>query len=306
MEEIKKLSEREIVEVVMDMLETQFSLRKESYIDSDNLEHAEYYGEIYVDYRDELSEDRIQEILADKHPKEAFWELLNDWSIDAGDYEADYIYQEIRRNWDKEEHGDFEDVYDTVNEYLNEHLHFSYPEEHFLKQDVKLNIIIDNGDGDQDFTLNNIYSYNTDYEEPIDPEAGLVWLVEQQGYTIEDLEKARQGEYKDIPNRFLKTVIQEAHNVTTHMNALTFFVSMTLGEYFDYLDEPGDLVLSKNSRCGLYDSWQGAGSIHEIELEKDVVIPKSKMDIQVEGTVGYGVDQIYGVGRNYWLDTVIR
>jgi hypothetical protein len=299
MEEIKKLSEREVIEIVMDIIESNLHLDKESFIDSDNLEQAEYYGEIYVDYRDELSKDSLQKICEASNPREALYELLNEWELDAGDYESDYVFKTIKDNWDEEEHGDFDDYEWDINEYVNQNIHFNYPVGHFTKQDVNLNIIIDNGDGDQDFTLNNIASYNTDYEEPIDDESALVWLVEQQGYTKQDLEEARdlysEGNWGKIPSRLIKTIIQEAQNVTTHMNALTFFVKMTLEQYMDLKENKSSIILSKDTRCGLYDPWAGAGSIHEIELEKDVVIPWDKMEPDVEGARGYGVDQIYGV-----------
>lgn len=308
MEEIKKLSEREVTEVVMEMLETHFNLRKESYIDSDNLEHAEYYGEIFVDYRDELSEDTIQNICKADNPREALYELLSEWSVESGDYERDYIYSELKRHWDEDEHGEFEDYYFMVSDYVNEHVHFDYPSDHFTKQTIQVNIIINSGDGDSDFTLNNIASYNTDYEEPIDPEAGLVWLVEQQGHTLEELEAARdlysEGNWGKIPSRLLKTIIQEAQNVTSHMNALTFFVQMTLNDYMDWMEYKNGIILGSDTRCGLYDCWMGAGSIHEIDLEKDVVIPWNLMEPHLEGTRGYGVDDIYGVGKDYWLDSV--
>lgn len=70
------------------------------------------------------------------------------------------------------------------------------------------------------------------------------------------------------------------------MNALVFLVKMTLEEYFtlrDGIDKEkkrnesynlsertgrGCLVLSKDTTCGLYDSWNGSGSVLEIKLEK--------------------------------------
>ena len=78
---------------------------------------------------------------------------------------------------------------------------------------------------------------------------------------------------------------------TSGMGALTFLLKMNLrdliklneliklqesdGVYYDATKRPdcGKITISKDTVCGLYDSWNGGGSYFDIELEKDVVLP---------------------------------
>jgi hypothetical protein len=84
------------------------------------------------------------------------------------------------------------------------------------------------------------------------------------------------------------------------MNALTFFTKMTLKEFIDYQENPTDLTISIEKNCGLYDPWNGAGSVLEIELEKPVKIPKKYIEMHIDGCRGYGVDEIYGMCSSFW------
>ena len=65
------------------------------------------------------------------------------------------------------------------------------------------------------------------------------------------------------------------------------------------------VVLSKDTACGLYDNWSGAGSVLEIELEKDVVLPlKFISSAWPDGGRGYSVANVYGICSSFWTDTV--
>ena len=113
------------------------------------------------------------------------------------------------------------------------------------------------------------------------------------------------------------------------MNALTFFVEMTVEQLFDLNEAIKDngkndhplnkdeyrctwerkgkrkITLDKSAVCGLYDSWSGAGSILEIELEKDVVLPMKYIGTALpDGGRGYSVASIYGVCSSMWTPTL--
>ena len=109
------------------------------------------------------------------------------------------------------------------------------------------------------------------------------------------------------------------------MNALVFLVKMTLEEYFTLHDGinkerernesynlsertgRGYLLLSKNTTCGLYDSWNGSGSILEIKLEKDVRLPfRCIASADHDGCHGYGIREIYGCGSDLWSDNAVK
>ena len=69
----------------------------------------------------------------------------------------------------------------------------------------------------------------------------------------------------------------------------------------------GYLLLSKNTTCGLYDSWNGSGSILEIKLEKDVHLPfRCIASADHDGCHGYGIREIYGCGSDLWSDNAVK
>lgn len=122
---------------------------------------------------------------------------------------------------------------------------------------------------------------------------------------------ARSEEYQ--MSKFLKSVILESMNVSSAINALTFPVKMPmeqaislqeairneadLNTSYDALQRKGEgtIVIGKDARCGLYDSWNGAGSIFEVQLVKPVEIPiRFIHDANVDGSLGYGLNEIYG------------
>ncbi len=113
--------------------------------------------------------------------------------------------------------------------------------------------------------------------------------------------------------RFLESVIRESENTSSHMNALAALVSMPLRDAIkltevfqaeadlndSYYPEErkglSSITLSKNSVLGLYDPWNGAGGIFEIELSKPLEIPVRLIhDANVDGNLGYGILGIYG------------
>jgi hypothetical protein len=288
------LSNSQVEDVVKNIL------RKHCYLKEVN---SRFESEIYVDYRDCVPEREIKKISQSENKMEAFYDFINETELSCTDYEEDYLLKEIERNWNEDEHGEYSDYSDIILEFIRENVDFNFPYDHFLNQDIKVNLLLDTGDGNYDYTLNNFSSYNAGKDEGISEESSILWLVQQQGYTKEQLLQAVIGEFNG--SKFLKSISTECANVTTHMNALTFFVSMTLKEFIGLEDNGYDnLVLGANSNCGLYDPWSGAGSCLEITLEKDVVIPAKFIQAHVDGCRGYGVDEIYGMNSGFWKDSI--
>jgi hypothetical protein len=274
-------------------------IEKETYLKKQ--EDGTYLGVIFVDYNDELSPKTIEEITKEKSPKDAFYDTVDSFGTD--DYEFAELLETVRNHWDDEEEGCYSEHQDLISEWLNENVSFDFPYDHYLKQKIKVDILVNAGDGNYDYTLNNFCSYNSGQNEIIDEKSSILWLVRQQGYSKRQLNKAvRKGEYGG--SRLLKSIHVECENITTHMNALAFFIKMTLGEFLEYLEDPRDITLSEKTNCGLYDPWNGAGGPLEIELEKPVVIPKKYVEMSIDGGRGYDVDSIYGIYDNFWRETL--
>lgn len=269
-------------------------------------ENGVFYEEIYADYRDTLDDCTLKKICNDDHPREKFWELLDEWYRDC---EWDYAANVIK--WVLED-GDVAELIenldeDEVRELIRDQFYVKYPEKHYLAQDVLIDLIVDTGDLNYDFTSNIIGGHYDASDDSIPEESSLLWLARQQGYKKSELKKALVERGK-CESPLLKSIYVETANCSTHMNALVFLVKMTLAQYFNlrdaidieekrnksyYLSERtgrGYLVLSKDTTCGLYDAWNGAGSLLEIKLEKDVRLPFRCIDsAKHDGCRGYSI-----------------
>lgn len=435
--------------------------------------NGQFSDEIYTDYRDELGNDQIREILSAKEPKTLFYEKLDGWYTDArielendtqeriSAYLNDIGLEKVLEENEQLFLDTFYDLYYVKN-----------PDDHFLDQDIDINIVLDTGDANYDFACNTFAnSYYCDPEDEIDEHSSLLWLCEQQGVSKEELEhalktgeyypeemqktfnrvseinkelkelgyiserpnislchtgayktfyelkekigsaekklrkaqerldeckmsyedfcakyttkistppseerwkeivnenlpkvnehlesakkklqeanEALQAEFKNNPDVYkvsclrdelsslaepmyilknseeykkgllMETVIAESRNTSSGLNALAALVKMPLGraidlaevirhdEIFNKHSEPEDrlgqsnIVLGEDTVIGLYDSWNGAGSLFEITLIKPIELPvKFIHDANVDGTLGYGIGEIYG-GMDY-------
>ena len=285
------LTERQIDEVLRQIVDEHTCLRR--------LEDGTYQGEYQVDYRDELDSDTIKKIGKSRNPREEFYNVFVDASVCAADEMENELIKIIKDNWNEASHGEYSLHEDAIWDWIYSNVLFIFPYKHYLDQSVNINIIVNAGDGDHDFTLNNFAAYNAVPGEAIDNNSGIFWLVKQQGYTKAHLNRAiRHQNFSG--SKFLRSVYRECINVTTHMNALAFFVRKTLGEYIDFVENPRDLTLPVGTSCGLYDCWNGAGGLLGIELEKPVVIPRQYIEMHIDGCRGYGIKEIYGLTDSFW------
>ena len=280
--------------------------------------------EIYADYRDEMDSKTAIQILQSQDPSEAFWEQLSEW---YEDYEWRLRYdmeQELREELTADG-GPFpqglpEGADDLFRDMLLELVEYQLPEEHYLKQTFRVNIMVDTGDGNYDYTLNSAYPcWYGSYDDRIDDRAGIVWLAKTQGYTNAKLRRAlQQGDMRD-PKGFLQSMRVELANLASAMSTVTFLVEMTLkelmelnrlvrlqdreGRHYDSRENPycGYIVLDKATETGLYDPWHGGGSCFEIELEQDVKLPvKYIRSALPDGGDGYSVEEVYGMCGSAW------
>lgn len=284
-----------------------------------------YHEEIYADYRDEMDDSTLKEIMASEDPEQTFYEKMFEWYQDAE--------WEIERNLLEAVVASIEtavptETYDEdeIKDEIRELVSIDYPYEHFLKQEFCVNIFVDTGDGNYDYVLNCVYPhYNGRYGETINDRASIVWLARQQGYTKTELNKAlREGDIKD-PHGFLESMRQEVINHGSHMAILTFLARMTLeeifelnellklqdrnGHFYDAEKRPycGYILIDKKAECGLYDPWGGGGSILELQLEKDVRLPiRFIRSATVDGGDGCSIRSVYGTDSSIYREDVVK
>ena len=259
----------------------------------------------YADYNDKLSAEQVAEILESDSPLETFYEKLNEFYHDSDDYARDEI-KEGFKDYLKSHNAEVseEQLEDRFNDMLFDYVDFTPDYNHFLGQDFKCRIGIDTGDSNYDYTLNPSY-YNGNIganpegeEKGIDKPASLVWLAETQGYSLEQLRKAlAEGDVKN-PQGFLQSVRHEAQNMSSHMAQLVFLCTASLSELLNWNTDKTALSIPRDIDCGLFDKWNGGGSVLEIQLEKPITIPAEyikEFTPDVSAHYTYGVDDVYGL-----------
>ena len=310
-----------------------------------------YIGEIYVDYRDEISNRMISSICnsveKSNHEysymyRDAYVLQVDEWEIDQSCYYEPELKKEIEKEFREidEDHDLAWDKYEgEIDEWIREYVVWEYPHSYVYGSEVDVTIMIDSGNWNYDCTRDNVLNWdgtawNQDDWYP-EKESSLLWLVRQQkkklkmDMVLKAINKNRDlgiNEQLPIPNddKFINSCIEEWENLCSSMGTLTFCVRMSIGEFLklkDWTEEykrnlkygirtefenkisKSKLTIDKSVTCGLYNPWSGGGSLMEIALEKDVVIPLSMIHYAGcdDGKLyGYGVGEVYGVNRSFW------
>lgn len=305
-------------------------LKSERHLDETENGMLEY--EFYADYRDTLSDSTVKECMEDLEEGETpMMKLVNritNWYEDAEFTARNDLVNELVDYFNDDEenypHGLSSGEEEAIGEIVDELICFKYPIDHYLKQGVCVNIMVDTGDGNYDYVCNHVYpAYDGRLENSIDDEASIVWLASTQGYNKERLAEALAEGDMSNPNGFLESVRVEVANEASHMNVLTFLVEMDVeklmklnelielqsvdGIHYDSRENPdcGMITIGKNAETGLYDPWSGGGSCFEIELEKDVELPiKFIRSALPDGGDGHSIKSVYGMCRSAWRDAV--
>ncbi|AYJ74229.1 hypothetical protein BSP15_212 [Bacillus phage BSP15] len=294
--ENKKMSTEEIYAAVQNIL------GQHSYVEDNG--DGTYAVEVYVYPYDRLRDTQLEAISQADNPHEAFIESLDEYVFECEGYAKSALFDDIKSEWDEEKHGYFGDVRDAVIDFLDTNVHADFPYNHFLQQKVLVNLVVDAGDANYDYTLNSFANVHYYDDDQLSPESGLVWLVKQQGHSVEELIDVINSE-EGNGNKFIDSIVNESANVTTSMNALAFSVQMSLEDFIKIKENKVDLTLGKYTTAGLQDYWNGAGSLNDIQLDKDVVLPHDIYDAHIDGARGYGIMGIYGVDSDFWTDTVV-
>ena len=302
---------KDIKELVMDYLAEHHAWKKK--------EDGYYHFEIYVDYRDEISDSIAKEILENDYPRDILIEKLWDWYQEQEWDIIDNLVDDFKEKIDPKlfedaniiEDGNLDDLDDgDIREEFMEIVCVDYPVDWAENQEFCFNIIVSNGDDNYDFCLNE---YIVDEDGNVNENAeksGIVWLAKQQGYTLDQVVKILKDGDIAKPKTFLETVLQEVAN-GYGCEALTFCVKMTLGQAIALKERMkespnGSIVLDKKVECGLFDPWEGGGSVLEIACEKDVEIPFEniwKFYIDESRSNRYdSIHNVYGTDDSIWRD----
>lgn len=297
-------------ELVKDYLAENYAWNKK--------EDGNYHFEIDVDYRDEIDDSTAQEILESDTPRDTLLEKLWGWYQESEWDIIDNLIDEFKEKVDPKDFEEARDNYkdprydddEMIREEFEDTVYIDYPVDWALSQEFCFNIIVSNGDDNYDFWLNE---HIVDEDGKVDEnaeKAGLVWLAKQQGYTLEELVEILKKDPIERPKTFLETIQQEVEN-GYGCGALTFCVKMTLGQAIELKEKMksnpnGSIVIDKRVTCGLFDLWDGAGSILDIACEKDVEIPfeniwKFYIDARRSNSCD-SIHNVYGTNDALWRD----
>lgn len=184
-----------------------------------------------------------------------------------------------------------------------------------MDEDGKLTLKDDESFGDKTVTAaDQLETYSDN---------ALSYLVHQQGYTVEEMmhavqERIAENDYKT--SEFIESVVNELDGTYSDYNEqLTALISINGNDLVEMLDSIAEgkdnIVLGTDTIVGLYDRMNGAGSDFEIQLEEDMVIPTTMVQIvQMESSgrddvvsskdnIGYSVDDTYGFVGTQWQDS---
>lgn len=298
---------KDIKELVKDYLAENHAREKK--------EDGNYHFEIYVDYRDEIDDSTAQEILESDSSYDIlieklwYWYQEQEWDIidDLVDDFKKKVDPELLEDADIIEDGNLDDG--DIREELMNIVCVDYPEDWALSQEFCFNIIISNGDDNYDFWLNE---HIVDEDGKVDEnaeKAGLVWLAKQQGYTLEEvIEALNSNPTIQQMKPFLSSINNEVYN-GYGCEALIFCVKMTLGQAIKLKEKMkenpnGSIVLDKRATCGLFNLWDGSGSILDISCEKDIEIPFEniwKFYVDKRRSNRYdSIHNVYGTDGSLW------
>ena len=288
-----------VIEKVKEILDTKTSLRKNS--------DGCYAGEIYVDYEDMYISDKKTLSDLSKEGEDAVFEYIHECTFEADIDEINYIRNVIKESLTEEEYDEYED---EITKFIEDNIYFELPDNFVWGSEVLVNIVITAyDDWNVEFTGNSLYEDEDDEDKTRLGYGGIRWLIEQQGYNVEDFESEIDIEDKPFSNKFFETVYDELINTTTSLNALVVSTKMTLKELIELKEAHKkkslkSFKIDKTCDIGLVDFWQGAGSLLNIKLDKDLEIPLENIDdICCDSSFSYNIGNIYGLGdSDYWTE----
>lgn len=298
--------------------------------------NADGYITMYWDYSDEVPNEKIQEVInkilegEEINLYDKIYEDMIDINMDYEYQLKDDFYRNIRDNAPNEFIKDLcEDMASLESDLLEftEYKGIDYNIADLLKNTrVKVNIMFGT-EVERDYDMSSIVSsYGNSWQTPFitwsmdkDNENdieyydnALSYLIHQQGHTSDEVFNCCFNNPKGFKetNDFVKSVVNEIANNANEMTELTALVELngeSIAEFCDMLAKGKNyLSFDKDVEIGLFNEWNGGGSLLEIALEKPFVVPIDIVrGVQIEGVkqhYSYSVDNVYGLIGSCWKD----
>lgn len=270
---------------------------------------ATYTMEAYCAQGDRLDEKTVGELVESEEPLTELFNLFNrldDIYMDSIHEEYTQLIADLEKDLEKEHGVNTVDCHDTISDYVHDKVSITAPYEHYLAEKYRVNIIMDTGDANYDYSINA--------EPPFVEKSGMAWLASTQGYDLETLNREMEKEDEAlVSGAFLRSAYVEVNECPSSTPAVCFLVKMPLSmllalcDQINHKAENGTFHVSKETYVGLYDFMSGGGSLLEIELEKDIDIPirfirSATPDVNDCMGVRWCVGEAYGMCESAWKE----
>lgn len=267
-----------------------------SYIENNGIE-------IYVDYRDELSEEDVERILEGK-ADEVRWEIEeNCFHDEVPDYYWDDLCEEVGITQEQLEL--FKESEDMLwpSWYLDDHGW------NRLVGNTSVNIVGIMWDCNWDF-YDWAYGgplYYRDVKESlrvlgVNPKDLLKRIHDGEAY------KAK-GWFPDMPDRVPAVNVDDLlNNMIVLYNGVMHFCLGDLADVMDVVSSDSKtVVIKKGTNVVMYDRMNGAG-ITDLPLTRDITVERSLIEFRNDSdrSNGYGVQACYGFTQSYWNEGSIQ
>ena len=344
-ESLEKMASEQVNEQIWDALEK--AVQKEWYAQPDD--NGNYSIEISADYR-ETNEELLEGAYNNRESVELknsiIDEITESYEEAIWDYEIDLL--------DKSGFDMGCPYREQAKEIMWENVSFSPDYDHFMKGDMRVNLLLGTDwERNVEFTdiKHNLARWTSKKafaemqedakkygDELREPDNALLWLIKQQGYTLEDLGKVNEaykeffygvedgsrkyGSYEKAYKVFVKdhspllsSICECLDNQTYSMGCVTVLMKSSLEEYCELFERdseskelvPREIVIPKDAYLTIHNPWDGAGCMGWIELEKDLVVPNDMIfDSEIEGVKrdhGWTVDGISGLVGSCWKES---
>lgn len=276
--------------------------------------------EIYWDYRDSLSEEQVQKIFDDP---DNLWEIEDDIYMNNLDYifdlESELIKEVIATFIDEiaeeleyvDDYGDereeyfksfaYDDLFDDMKDYVCVNTNI---DDLIRNTDVYVNVTTEFEWNASGWGLN---FYNNEYEEL--EEVLTLFNINPRRFAESLINEERVDGYPNKPERDgnenmeFDDFIEMVENHTTEYSRIVFTIDLDLADYVkNYHKYNGDIIIKAGTYTWTHDAWNGSCGMNE-RTTKDIRIPSEQYDLKIDGSYGYGLDDICGLVKSGIWDT---
>lgn len=283
-----------------------------------------YYLENYSPDEWRLNKEELSDIFDDAKEmsymgafREVLRELADEDARSYRDISNEYIVPEIMKLLSKHDKKTAEYFPETLEQAIDSWIIFDYHEEDWNSA-MKVNLLMDSGNWDFECNCDDLLSSSQPKERLA--ASSIAYTAELAGKKKELL-SALAGAESEKEDLFIGSIFEELeNNPYPNGSTMTFLVSLPLLDVLRILDAkeaikhgekddrlPSSIKIPSNTMCGLFNPWNGSGSLLEVKLPCDLTIPVDKVELQLEDYpfYGYSVDQAYGLVGSAWKEAEV-